>query len=245
MKVAVITPYHIDNSLLYECLLSVRLQTYESIVHIIVGDGCESDGFSEFDGVHNITLPSNLADYGSSPRSIGVVYAKALGVDAITFLDSDNWFDKNHIKNMINASLKGNSLVVACQRNICHLDGSIMGVCPHSNGVLFSDTNCIFVRKEMFEHAGSWWLIPDALHSMGDRIVWDRLIHATDKITLLDDVTVNYRSAFQGHYSMFGFPIPQGVKLGEDILLQHDEMDRMIKRSVKRFQALNMLEVVT
>lgn len=244
MKVAVITPYHEISDALMTCIKSVQTQTHNDVVHIMIGDGCEIEKNVSHKNILNISLPRNISDYGDSPRSIGVVYAKAMKADAIVFLDSDNWYENNHIKTMVDASTEKNAYVVACRRNLCHLDGRVLGICPQSNGIFLCDTNCLFVRKEMFEIASGWWMIPDDLHVLGDRVIWDRLIHATDRIELIDDVTVNYRTAFEGHYKNFNIALPEGVKKGSDILAQASEMNRLTQRSIERCSALNKVEFV-
>jgi glycosyltransferase involved in cell wall biosynthesis len=233
MKIAVVTAYHQITPELEQCLSSVRGQSYQDVIHIIIGDGCTLP--SELtESVLNIPLPVNIGDIGDTPRALGVIYAKSLGVDSITFLDSDNWIEPNHIDTLVKTLQANDSHVVACKRNICHLDGSVMGVCPDSNGINFCDTNCLMVTKELFDFASSGWKVPDHLHVIGDRIIWDQLIHATDKISISEYPTVNYRTGFAGHYPMFGRSIPEGVKSGSAILEQKAIIDHLVSRSIKR-----------
>lgn len=237
MKIAIITAYHQVTPELKQCLNSVDEQTYKNIIHIIVGDGCNLPS-DLTKNVLNLPLPVNIGDIGDTPRSIGVIYAKSLGADAITFLDSDNWIEPNHIDTLVKTLQKNGSHVVACKRNICHLNGSFMGVCHDSDGIGFCDTNCVMVTKELFEFASRGWNIPDHLHVIGDRIIWDQLIHSTDKISISEAATVNYRTGFAGHYPMFGHSIPEGVKTGKAILEQKPIIDQLVNRSVKRMKGV-------
>ena len=224
MKIAVITPYHnINSPYLPQCITSVQEQTYKNLIHVMIGDGCSLDAVPNqhnihtLHNVHNIALPKNLNNYGDSPRSIGVIYAFSLGVDAVLFLDSDNWYAPNHVESMVKVCLASQYDVVTSQRYLSHLDGSILGVCPESDGIIFCDTNCLMVTKKLAEEAGVWWLIPDDMHVIDDRVMWDTLIHATDKIISTKTASVFYRTAFEFNYLMHNVIPPQGTKRGAEI----------------------------
>jgi GT2 family glycosyltransferase len=85
MKVAIVTAFHEITPELKQCLESVGNQTYQNIVHITARDGFDLPSDWVFNTL-NIPLPNNINDYGDSPRSIGVLYTKSMGVDAILFL---------------------------------------------------------------------------------------------------------------------------------------------------------------
>lgn len=218
MKIAVITPYHdIDSPYLSQCLASVQKQTHHDFIHVIIGDGCTLTNLEHFKSIHNIPLPKKLKDFGDSPRSIGVIFAFAMGADAVTFLDSDNWYAPEHLQQMAQTCGEFNSDIVTCSRRLCQLDGSEMGLCPESDGVIFCDTNCLLVTKTLAEEAGLWWLIPDDLHVIDDRVMWDTLIHATTNIAATGNASVYYRTAFEFHYKMFNLPLPENTKTGNAI----------------------------
>jgi glycosyltransferase involved in cell wall biosynthesis len=235
MKVAVITPYHEPNSpYLKDCIDSVKSQTHADVIHVLIGDGCTLPTDLEHPSLHNIPLPRRLNNYGDSPRSIGVVYAFSLGADAVAFLDSDNWYAPNHIELMVQNCLATQSDVVTSLRYIAHLNGETLGVCPESDGSIFCDTNCLFVTRRLAEEAGVWWLIPDDMHVIDDRVIWDTLIHATDRISCTDTASVFYRSAFEVHYRMFCVPAPQGAKAGMDIYALHPTIEALQQRAKSR-----------
>lgn len=246
MKIAVITPYHdIESPYFTQCLESIKNQTYQDVIHITIGDGCNQASLANAGNTHNIHLPKNLNDYGDSPRSIGVIYAFSLGVDAVVFLDSDNWYEPNHIETMVNECIASNSDVVTSLRYLNHLNGSVMGVCPDSNGIGFCDTNCLLVTKAIAEEAGVWWLIPDDLHVIDDRVIWDTLIHATDKISSTGKPTIHYRTAFLFHYQTFNIPPPKGTKAGEHIATLGEIMNSLQLRAQKRFDELKYSQNTT
>lgn len=235
MKVAVITPYHEpDSPYLKDCITSVKAQTHDDLIHVAIGDGCTLPPELIHPNLHNIPLPRRLNNYGDSPRSIGVVYAFSLGVDAVAFLDSDNWYAENHIELMVKRCITSQSDVVTSLRYLAHLNGTTLGICPESDGNIFCDTNCLFVTRRLAEEAGVWWLIPDDMHVIDDRVIWDTLIHATDRISFTGTASVFYRSSFEVHYRMFCVPAPQGVKLGMDIYALHPTIDALQQRALAR-----------
>ncbi len=215
MFVAVITPFHLGNKEFVEgCIKSVNQQSYPGIMHVVVGDGCDLPSYiskSDFPNLHFIRLPKNINDYGDTPRSIATAYAFAHGAEAVAFLDSDNWWDPKHIEIMVKASIDNDADVVVSKRLLCHEDGRVMGECDESDGIHFSDTNCMFVRRKLREQAGSWWLIPHDEHAIDDRVIWDRLVYNTSKICRLDKFTVYYRTNIDVHYKKFGFPLPENT----------------------------------
>lgn len=232
MKIGVITPYHdLDNPYFEQCLNSVQMQTHQNLIHIVVGDGCNSDLLLQYPSVLHIPLPKQTSNYGDTPRSIGVVYAFSIGVDAVMFLDSDNWYADKHVETMVAQCQQSNSAVVTCQRYLCHLDGSILGICPESDGVIFNDTNCLLITKALAEEAALWWLIPDDLHAIDDRVMWDTLVHATNRISSTGKPTVYYRTSFAFHYKMFHLEPPVGCKSGEQIGLLGDVIDSLQQRA--------------
>lgn len=240
MKVAVITPYHNPDSVyLQQCINSVQAQTHKDVIHVMIGDGCSLDATSnyfDYQKLHNIALPKNLNNYGDSPRSIGVIYAFSLGVDAVLFLDSDNWYAPTHVESMVKVCLSSQCDVVTSQRYLNHLDGSVLGVCPESDGIIFCNTNCLMVTKKLAEEAGVWWLIPDDMHVIDDRVIWDTLIHATDKIASTQSASVFYRTAFEFHYRIHNVIPPQGTKLGAEISALGPTINALQERAKLRAQ---------
>jgi hypothetical protein len=134
---------------------------------------------------------------------------------------------------MVQTATLNESHVVASKRYICHLDGSVMGICPDSNGIMFCDTNCLLVIKALFEPHSFGWLIPDHLHMIGDR-----LIHSTDKVSILNEAGVYYRSAFLGHYKMFNQPLPTNIKADNEILDQKVHIANLANRSFIRMKSI-------
>ena len=219
MLVAVVTPYHnpANNAWLLKCIESVRQQTYNRCFHVLVGDGYDCSDISPSESIHKLTLSRNIGDYGDSPRSLGAIYALAKGADAVTFLDSDNWYEKNHIKSLLQKQKATQAQVVTSYRKLAQLNGEIMGICPSSDGLTFCDTSCMLFTRSASDVAASWWTIPKAYHAIDDRIIWDRVLSARYSITCTKEPTIIYRSGFKHHYEMFGIAVPENAKVGISI----------------------------
>jgi hypothetical protein len=99
-RVAVITPYSNESTdVLQHCHFSVVRQTYPCL-HVMVADGCPNAALDNWNTDH-IRLPRSHNDIGSTPRLIGAYHAIGLGVDAVAFLDADNWYREDHIENLV------------------------------------------------------------------------------------------------------------------------------------------------
>lgn len=218
MKVAVVTPYHqADDPRLQDCLRSVDAQSHGNCVHVLVGDGPACTPADAGDRRLHLGLSHNIGDYGDSPRSLGAIYAFALGADAVAFLDADNWFDADHIASLVALQRATGAPVVTSRRKLVGLDGEVMGVCDDSNGLTFCDTNCLFFTHDAAELATSWWRIPARLHAIDDRVIWARVLRSGCAIARTLQPTSNYRTAFRFHYERYRRPVPRAVKPADDI----------------------------
>jgi glycosyltransferase involved in cell wall biosynthesis len=209
-KVAVITPYYkesIDD--LIQCHHSVLAQSHPCL-HVLVADG---HPISEIDNwnAHHVKLPTNHDDIGSTPRLIGSYHAIGLGIDAVLFLDADNWFSSAHVEQMLHAYRAYKSSFVTCSRTLCRIDGSEMGVCPITNPDRFIDTNCMLIGREAFHVLHHWALMPSYGHLIGDRIMLYHLKKAGLTSIHLDSPTVYYRCKKEGLYRQMGEEIPIGA----------------------------------
>ena len=71
-------------------------------MHVLVADGCPQPKINQWQAEH-VQLPRSHGDIGSTPRLIGCYHAIGLGVDAVAFLDADNWYREDHISNLLEA----------------------------------------------------------------------------------------------------------------------------------------------
>lgn len=209
-RVAVITPYYKEElSILRACHESVLAQTFPCL-HVLIADGeplLEVDAWQ----AHHIKLPFNHNDIGSTPRLIGSYHAIGLGVDAVSFLDADNWYSPDHIGSMMNAMDSEKLAFVTSSRMLHRLDGTTMAPCPITDPVKFIDTNCMLFGRQAFHLLHHWALMPKYGHLIGDRIILHHLNQSHLAKRHLDNPTVGYRCKREGLYKHFNEAIPHGV----------------------------------
>lgn len=211
MKIAIITPYYKEApEILQRCIQSVKDQSI-GVEHILVADGHALPNDS-LNVKHHIILPQSNNDYGDTPRMIGSVFAYSQGYDAIAWLDADNWFEPDHIEEMLNlVNLNPMAEVITATRNLRRPDGSLLAVDDESNGQNFNDTNCYLILRSAMHLANLWSYKSKTQAIVGDRRVWDaakKLV--TDHCT---KPTVNYTTMFGLHYMSRGEQPPEGAKV--------------------------------
>ncbi len=111
MKVAVVTPT-IASKHLKQCIDSVNKQTYKDITHYIFVDGCQYEPearkiLKQSPKTKMIELEENVGKGWYGHR----VYAACsflVNADVICYLDEDNWYEPNHIEELVNVIKEGN-----------------------------------------------------------------------------------------------------------------------------------------
>ena len=210
-RVAVITPYHKESSkILEQCHQSIHNQTIPCL-HVLVADGHPNKTVKHWDA-HHVVLPCSHDDIGSTPRLVGAYHAIGLGVDAIAFLDADNWYREDHLEQMLRTMDQEGADFVSSNRTLCRLDGSEMGPCPLTNPENFVDTNCMMLGKAAFPILHQWSLMPDYGHLIGDRIMLHHIKQAGLKRFHINTASVFYRCGKAGLYHQMKEPIPAGVE---------------------------------
>ena len=209
MKVAVITPYYAeDTAALTRCHMSVKMQTYQNCVHIMVADGDPHPMVAKWKDIEHITLSQCHYDAGATPRAIAAMSAFSRGFDAVAFLDADNTYTVDHLKTMVD--LIGNNDVVTATRNICTVAGDLLYVDTiESNGEQFCDTNCMFFTKDLLHLLPSWITAPEN-RLWSDRYFWAAVIQNNFRRVHSSTPTVNYHSRWAWHYQHAGKTPPEG-----------------------------------
>lgn len=209
-KVAVVTPYFAEDiSTIFYCHESVILQTFKC-KHILVADGSANTAISDWN-VDHIVLDVNYADIGSTPRWIGCRHAMNLGVDAIAFLDADNWYEPDHIESLLDLGLQTGASFLSSGRMLRRLDGTAMGPCPITDPANFIDTSCMMFLKNGFSQLSLWRDLPDYGHLIGDRIMLQAVHGAGLPTAFSSRNTVNYRCKRAGLYRQLKQEIPREV----------------------------------
>jgi hypothetical protein len=211
----VVTPYF-DTKLEWLQLAhdSVRAQTHKAR-HVLVCDGSRPAQLRNFNGIH-ILLPRNYRDYGNTPRLIGCFQAITGGAEAIAFLDADNWYYPGHLAALTEFAAANDYAVCSSGRMLHRLDGSPMMRCPHVDGRIAIDTNCLLVRKPAFPHLLSWVLAPHDKAAEGDQVVWRYMLDRGMRFGFLDQPTVAYRTRHSVHYRIAGEAAP------DEAITRHD-----------------------
>lgn len=209
-RVAVITPYYKESvTQLEQCHRSVLSQS-EPCMHVLVADGHARRRINKWQAEH-IRLPQSHGDIGSTPRLIGCYHAIGLGVDAVAFLDADNWYRPDHISNLLEAIDQQNADFASSGRTLCRLDGSVMGDCPLTDPESFIDTNSMLFSKTAFHLLHQWVLMPSYGHLIGDRIMLHHVRSSGLKHEHVNKNSVFYRCSKAGLYKRFNEKIPPGV----------------------------------
>ena len=207
MKVAVVTPYYKETSQqLQRCIHSVAVQTYQA-THFMVADGFPCK-LPEIASTVHIQLPNSHNDAGATPRAIGALSAFSQGFDAVSFLDADNWYNDNHIAEMVNTMQLSKADAVVATRTIHTTTGVPLYVDRiESNGENMVDTNCMFISRAASTFM-SFWVTPPEHRLVSDRVFWQACIMNGLKAVRNDTPTVAYASKWAWHYQHAGVPIP-------------------------------------
>lgn len=209
-RVAVITPYHGEPiSWLQQCHNSVLKQSYPCF-HVLVADGRPEPALDHWEADH-VRLPRSHGDIGSTPRLIGCFHAVGLGVEAVTFLDADNWYQADHVQLLMDARQRSGAAFVSSSRLLCRLDGSVMGPCPITDPKHFIDTNCMLFGREAFHLLHQWVLMPSYAHLIGDRVMLHHVQRSGLAMIHSSEPSVCYRCGKEGLYLQMGERPPIGA----------------------------------
>jgi hypothetical protein len=211
MKICVVTPYYeTPPQWLQQAHDSVRAQTIAAR-HILVCDGSAPAQIAPFEGTH-ILLGRNYKDYGNTPRLIGCYHAIAQDADAIAFLDADNWFQPDHLDELLSYARANNLDACSSARTLNRLDGSLLMKCPVVNGRPLIDTSCLVVMKSVFQHLIAWVLSTQEVAAVMDQQVWKHLGTMGARLGFLDRPSVAYRTRHASHYRLAGeTPPPDAI----------------------------------
>jgi hypothetical protein len=182
---------------------------------VLVADGQPQAAVDDWQ-VHHVVLPKAHGDIGSTPRLIGSYHAIGLGVEAVAFLDADNWLRPDHISGLMRARAETGASFLSSGRMLCRLDGSVMGRCPLIDPEHFIDTNCMFFAKDAFSLLHHWVLMPGYGHLIGDRIMLHHVMKSGLKCQHVDELSVFYRCGKPGLYRQMGEDPPAGIPARPD-----------------------------
>lgn len=169
MKVAVVTPT-IGNKSLSKCVDSIYKQTYENLTHYLFIDGKEC-----LDDVHDIIGSVNKLKLIFLEENVGKgwyghrVYAACsflVNADIIVYLDEDNWFEPNHIEELVKKIEEGNDWAYSLRKiydkegnYLCEDNCESLGKWPvyFNDSVCHIDTSCFAIKRDVAVRIGHSW----------------------------------------------------------------------------------------
>ena len=120
MKLSVIIPVYNTEKYLKKCLESVIKQTYKNLEIIVINDG-STDNSNKIIEKYVTKYPQKIKYIEQENR--GQAYSRNLGIklskgELITFVDSDDYIERNMYKKMIELLERENSDMVICDINM-------------------------------------------------------------------------------------------------------------------------------
>ncbi len=218
MRVAVITPYYREPlDVLRACHESVARQTHPCR-HYMVADGYPVPVISTWP-VEHLQLPRPHNDVGNAARCIGAMAAAGDGVDAVAFLDADNWYHDDHVESLVALHQRTGALVCTSGRNIHRADGSVLIAGGETgDGETHTDTSCLWIHRRAFEVLSLWTAMPPALGAIGDRVIWAAIMARKIPRAHSGRSTMAYRSQYAAHYIACGETPPENAKTSESLI---------------------------
>ena len=212
MKIAVVTPvFGTPAAWLHQCLESVRGQTLPA-THFLVNDGDLTIAREDYVGVEYFSLPGPHLDNGNAARSVGSISAIIRGFDAIAYLDADNWYEPDHLQELVQKHQETGASVCTAAHQIVDLEGHYLGPCPETDGEKLVDTSSFFLTRKAFGLVAIWYQMPRKLSPICDRVVWKAVHDRALSRAHSSKATVNFRTNYASHYTYFRKPVPVGAK---------------------------------
>jgi len=219
VRIAVVTPYCAESAeVLERCIASVRAQAVP-VDHILVADGHPQYWVEAQPHVSHAVLPKPSADYGDTPRSVGLVLGIRGGYDIIQLLDADNYLTPDHfdvtLRHFRNRAIADYPDIVVARRFMLRPDGSILRVnIPEDDAGWQIDTNCYAFYRTAFRVAITWSLIPRPLSFIGDRVFFAMLTqrHSDLKMIFNETKTLGYTCLYESVYRSAGEEPPPNSK---------------------------------
>lgn len=198
MRIQVITPT-VGTKHLQQAVDSVKAQTIPT-EHLIVVDGRLDNEFKMYENGTCVQLQENTGHSGWNGHRIYAAFPLLSGADYILFLDEDNWFEPDHVEQLVNF-VKENDLQWAYSlRNIvnqagefvtqdnCESLGKWNSVFPPNH--YFVDTNCYcFKRKYLARYAHNFY----TNEFYADRLFFNEISKQLPEFDCNGEHTINYR----------------------------------------------------
>ena len=163
-EVSIIVPVYNVEKYLRTCLDSILRQTFQDFELILIDDGSTDQSgriCDEYAAQHDCMIVLHKKNAGPNAARIdGIKLAKGT---FITFIDSDDWIEPNHIELLVNSLKEKNADIVQCDYFINQDDkqtyvkneptsyGTKELIIQFLHGTIHSGLPLKMVRKELFE----------------------------------------------------------------------------------------------
>ena len=177
VKTTVITPT-LDGKYLDRCIRSVQNQLLPCVEHIIVVDGPEHveriydivKRYEYKNTIHIVVLPYNTGANWYNGHRVYASFPALCNSDYVTYLDDDNWYDENHLSDLMGLTMEKEldwaySLRSIVDRDsgafLCNDDCESLGtLCKSVINDYFIDTNVFLLKREVAVAVGPVWFAP-------------------------------------------------------------------------------------
>lgn len=193
-------------------LESILSQTLDDLKCLVVCDGPEFRHqteyiFSEFFGdsrLQLVTLPQNTGSNGYVCHRIYGAMPYLVNQEFILYCDDDNWFEPNHVKNLVDACIENDAEWSHSFRNIykdgryvCRDECESLGQWPVWNARHHHiDTNCYCLRRSLAVELAPRWhksrIVDGNVMPSADTEICNYLLKAHPNFVTVPEFTVNY-----------------------------------------------------
>lgn len=190
---------------------SVLRQTHEDVRCLVVIDGpkFEADAREALDGLTDrvdvITLPQNTGANGFVCHRIYGAVPMLVNQQWVFYLDDDNWYESDHVANMVKACYENDFAWCFAMRNVyhngeflCRDECESLGLWPVYKNQDFChiDTNCYCLRRDVAVSLAPRWhksrIVDGEVQPSVDTEICNFLKSQRHKFGLVPNFTVNY-----------------------------------------------------
>lgn len=211
---AVVITATVGKDTLRRAVESVLGQTFEAVYSVVVVDGprflpAAQETLGDLvnrDRVQLLVLPQNTGGGGYVCHRIYGALPLLVNQDFVFFLDDDNWYDSDHVANLVGLCVRENLQWGYGLRKIINEDGSVLcaddceslGRWPtwYNERVHHVDTNCYCLRREAAVEIAARWhrsrIVDQKIQPSADTEICGYLLRRYDECGVVGRCTVNY-----------------------------------------------------
>lgn len=207
-RIALITSYAgEDIDIIERCHKSITKQTVPC-AHIIVSDGYEMN-FTMMWNCQIIQTSHRHANYGDTPKWIGVMSALAQGFDYIGFVDADDWVSEDHVELLLKLMKWSKIDIAVASRNLVTPKGKNINI---PEGPDEWQNHCVLMKRDAAVKLLSLGAKDQKTSKVGDRVMY--MVCDKNKITYGRSFnrTYNYTTFWKQHYIVAGLTPPLNAK---------------------------------